>query len=381
MRPLRLLLSILGLSAALLGARAAHAYPQWQFSSGTARCQQCHYSPTGGGLINGYGRDAAGSDLSTWEGNGDFAHGAVDLPRWLALGADLRGAALAHSNGSPEGREIALFPMQADLLARFAIGDQFAVQVSAGYAGRVRSAGASPGAGGYEPKATSQFISREHYVIWRPAAQGAYVRAGRFFTPYGLRLAEHSLYVRRDMGINLQQETYGVSGGYLARDWELHLTAFGPDFLQNGYQEAGGGAMYERRFDHSALGLSTRVGVHDGATRTYGGPFAKYWAETIKTLLQVELNVLYEAAGGGNQTGFVGVLAPAVFPFKGLWVMPFVERRQTNLNTQDSATNAYGGQINWFPYPHFELTLLGRFQDPVGEAKASTAMAFLHYYL
>ena len=34
----------------LVGGRA-FAYPQFQFSSGTTRCAQCHYSPAGGGLI------------------------------------------------------------------------------------------------------------------------------------------------------------------------------------------------------------------------------------------------------------------------------------------------------------------------------------------
>ena len=38
--------------------------------------------------------------------------------------------------------------------------------------------------------------------MWRPAALGPYVRAGRFFAPFGLRLAEHYAYVRRDTGYN-----------------------------------------------------------------------------------------------------------------------------------------------------------------------------------
>ncbi len=32
--------------------RAAHAYPQLQFSTGNATCAQCHVSPGGGGLID-----------------------------------------------------------------------------------------------------------------------------------------------------------------------------------------------------------------------------------------------------------------------------------------------------------------------------------------
>src|SRR4051812_19187490 len=103
---------VLGAGLVLLAMQgAAEAYPQWQFSSGTSRCNQCHFNPAGGGLINTFGRDAAGEELSTWKGNGGFLHGAVDLPNWLALGADLRGAFLRHDAGNPDGPTNAIFPM------------------------------------------------------------------------------------------------------------------------------------------------------------------------------------------------------------------------------------------------------------------------------
>jgi len=34
--------------ALLASSRDAGAYPQFQFSSGTTRCGQCHFSPSGG---------------------------------------------------------------------------------------------------------------------------------------------------------------------------------------------------------------------------------------------------------------------------------------------------------------------------------------------
>ena len=74
-----LFVAVLGL--VLCAETAAHAYPQWQLSTGAARCNECHYAPGGGGLINGYGRDAIGSELSTIPGDGNFLHGAVTPPR------------------------------------------------------------------------------------------------------------------------------------------------------------------------------------------------------------------------------------------------------------------------------------------------------------
>ena len=95
--------------------RSAAAYPQWQLVPGAVRCNECHYAPGGGGLINSYGRDAIGEQLSTFEGDGEFLHGKVTPPRWLALGGDLRGAFVANGVQDPNGATVAAFPMQADV--------------------------------------------------------------------------------------------------------------------------------------------------------------------------------------------------------------------------------------------------------------------------
>jgi hypothetical protein len=364
-------------------APAAHAYPQWQFSSGTSRCNQCHFSPAGGGLLTGYGRDAVGEDVSTWQGNGGVLHGAVDLPAWLALGLDARGAALHHQAGNPRS-PWSVFPMQADLQARVAFTDAFSLQATAGYRGRARSADEPLADDNYHPGAASAFISREHFLMWRPAALGVYVRAGRFAAPYGLRLAEHTTYVRRDLGFNLLEEGYAVSGGTVQNDWELHLTAFGPDFLrQTGNREAGGAALFETRLiDRVALGADARAGFAHGAGRTQAGIFGKGYFAPLRTMLMSELDLVHHTVSNFAATEqFVGLAGLTVFPVRGLWLTAFLERNQTAVSVRDSATNAIDGQINWFPAPHFELVALGRAQKPSGQRAAQTLLFQLHYFL
>ncbi|HEY0710722.1 MAG TPA: hypothetical protein VGG33_28215, partial [Polyangia bacterium] len=227
-----LIRAVFGLAVAVgvfASSRTAQAYPQWQFSSGTARCSQCHFSPSGGGIVTGYGRDAVGDDLSTWEGDGSFAHGSIDLPKAVALQFDGRYAGLLHDAGETTGPRQLHFPMQADLSLRFALTDEISFVGTVGYRGQARAANEPVGAGAAVADGSSRFRSREHYLMWRPAPQGAYVRAGRFYAPFGLRLAEHNSYVRRDLGFNLLEESYNLSAGYVQADWELHLTAFGPD--------------------------------------------------------------------------------------------------------------------------------------------------------
>src|SRR6185436_8654052 len=203
-------ITALAVVALLALAADARAYPHLQLSSGSGRCSQCHVGPAGGGLLTPWGQDEE-ADTVARGGNGHFLHGAVTLPGWLMLGGNLRVAALANEVGGTEGTELAAFPMQLDLAARVARG-AWSVVAIAGARGVVRSGSPdSAGSAGSEaaaPSLASYVISREHYVMWQPKEQGAYARAGRFAAPYGLRLADHTAYVRRYLGYNLLEETY-----------------------------------------------------------------------------------------------------------------------------------------------------------------------------
>jgi hypothetical protein len=378
---------ILGLLlAASFAPRAAHAYPQWQFSSGTSRCNQCHFAPAGGSLITNYARDAVGEDLSSFQGNGGFAWGALgELPGWLALGFDGRYAVLQHDAGNPEGAMFAHFPMQADAYARVAFADSFSLMASVGYRGSARNSPAGLGNDNFYPATADRFISREHYLMWRSGAIGPYVRVGRFFAPYGLRLAEHTAYVRRDNGFNLLYETYGLSGGIVENAWELHVTAFLPDLVRHfGGQDKGVAAMFEYRLaDAYALGLDFKFGLGDSsAKRVGGGGFAKAYVAPIKTILMAQVDVYnLQGASGSASNQLIGYFGPTVFPVRGLWLGAYAEISQTDIQVKGTATQAINGQLNWFPYPHLELVIQARMQSPQQQEAAKTFMAQLHMFL
>jgi hypothetical protein len=375
------------LAVVICGSGQARAYPQWQLSAGTVRCNQCHFAPGGGGLINGYGRDAAGEDLSTFQGSGEFLHGAVQLPSWLALGGDFRGAFVAHDAQDPAGPKRAFFPMQADLYARVAIGGGWSVQATGGLRGQVRRSNALIPEQNYQPITSSRLISREHFVMWQPQPQGPYVRAGRFYAPFGLRLAEHVIYVRRDLGFNVLEETYNVSAGFVRDDWEMHVTGFAPDFLRHiGGRDKGAAVYFERRLlDYAAaLGLQSKLSFGEGSNRWIVGGVGKAFVAPLRTLLLAEANVVRQffasdAVGARNQ--LVGAAGAAVLPARGIIVTLLAERSHVDLQVRDSAWNAATGLLSWFPYPHFELQAMGRLQFPAGGDVTRTFFFQLHYYL
>jgi hypothetical protein len=375
----------------------AIAYPQWQFSSGSTRCAQCHFNPAGGGLINNYGRDAVGEDLSSAEGSGAFLHGAVELPGWLALGGDFRGAFLSHDAGNAEGPRNVFFPMQADLMARARFQSAFSVTATVGYRGQARGDDLGEVFDGARPAVASRFISREHYAMWRPKPLGLYARAGRFFAPFGLRLAEHTTYVRRDLGYNLQDETYNLSGGMVQEEWEAHVTAFLPDLTGVGSQERGLAAMGEYRFHQiAAAGVSVRgasemqslaLNSATDARRLTGGLFGKYYLAPAKTLIMAELDLtnvtttsltVGQSFSSNRMTGYLGA---TLFPVRGWWASMYFEVSQTDIKVKGTATTAVNGQLNWFPYPHLEMIILGRVQAPHGTESAKSLLIQLHYFL
>jgi hypothetical protein len=363
--------------------RAAEAYPQWQFSSDAVRCDQCHFAPEGTGLINSYARDLVGEELSTFGGNGAFLHGKATPPPWLALGADLRGALASEDVADVNGTSTAIFPMQADAEAR-AVYRLVSFYGVLGFRGQVRSDNSVVPLQNYQPITDSQLISREHYVMVRASALGGYLRLGRFFAPFGLRMAEHILYVRRDLGFGTMEESYNLSSGYVADRWETHVTAFAPDFLrQMGSRESGLTAYYERRFaDMAAAAAQARVAVGPGMTRTIVGAVGKGWVAPLRTMFLAEANfVRRDIPTLSPSYQFVGVGGFSVLPGKGVMATLLAERDQVDLAVRGAAYDAATALVNWFPYAHVEVQGMGRVELPAGGQVAKTFFLQVHYFL
>jgi hypothetical protein len=381
----------LGIAAAAtvagLWAAPAQAYPQWQLSSGVGRCNQCHLAPAGGGPLTSYGRDAVGEDLSTFNGNGAFLHGALALPSRIVVGGDLRGALLAKDVQDPAGAKLAAFPMQADLDVWVTLWAGLSVYLNGGFRGQVRSPDSVVPAQNFQPIDESRYITREHYVSWQRERLGPYVRAGRFYAPFGLRLSEHITYIRRDLGFNLLEESYNLSGGFVQNAWELHVTAFGADVLRHiGSHETGGAAYYERRFldDTLAVAVQSKVAWGLGSNRVIGGGVAKYYLAPLRTLFLAEGDLVRRTFDGDQVAAryqFVGAAGFALLPLRGLMATFLAERNQGDLKVRDTAVNALTSLFSWFPYAHFELQVVGQLQFPAAGQTAKTVLTQLHYFL
>jgi hypothetical protein len=391
--PLRLVLALALLGIVhLAGANSAAAYPQFQFSTYAARCNLCHFSPSGGGLINGFGRGEAGETISRG-GNGEFLHGLWTPPDFLALGLDLRGAGVFKDNATEP--QLLGFPMQAELYGRVAFAGVSA-NVILGMRGAARDI--PPGAG-EERSPLDRLASREHYLMYETGYW--YVRAGRYHAPYGIYTQDHSEYIRRYLGRHTLEETYNLSGGYVADEYEWHATVFGPapvfvlsgnEYLENapvGGERVGGTFYYENRNDgqNGSFGAQARADITDGLSRYWVGGLYKRFYEQQKLMLLSQLDVgvgmLDSSIDADPQVLLSAHLGLSYLLTQGVMVNAIVERYDPDVLLSSRARDAASLTVQYFPYAHFELHLIGRmeFQGQDYAAPAPSGLLMLHYYL
>lgn len=373
---MRVALLVLGI--ALAATSRADAYPQFQFSTGTVRCQACHFAPEGGALLNDYGRDEMG-DTIAWGGNGQLLHGAWRPPDAIALGGDFRlaGIGVAREEDEPF---VTAFPMQADLYLRIA-GGGFSVTATGGLNGAAR--GRPDGA-----SAVDYLVSREHYAMYQPESGSYYVRAGRFYPVLGLRSHDHTSLARRGLGYYNVDEPYGLGGGVLAGSWELHLTAFAPNPFPStsaGPRAYGGSAYFEKLFDEAALGGQARYQQTADDKSVLVGATAKWWLPKPKLLLLGELDVQRQMIEGADlsrlQLLFYAGISRMFLP--GFLINAAVQRWDPDAMLEGSARTTAQLDVQLFPRAHFEVHVIGRAGFIGGRSGSpdSLAMIQLHYLL
>jgi hypothetical protein len=327
-------------------ARVAHAYPQFQLSKDPT-CTSCHISPAGGLLLNENGL-AVAETMSTFGGAPEAGHGLVTWPPWIQLGGDGRLAGGFFYNNGASG---AVFPMQADLdVALRAYNFTLFGMLGA--------------ESGHSPE--TYFASREHWLMWQPdatASDGLYIRGGRFMPVFGLRLAEHTAYTRRFGQTPLYGEAYGVAVAYVEPGWEVHVTGFAHDPLQDSIERGNGGAGYgELRLSKVAsVGLEARYAKSADDGRLAGGVTAKYWIDPV--LFQGEFQFIHQTfTAGGNRNQTTSYLMGTWFFHDGFMLDVAIGQFDEDLHIKNIDVEGLDANVHWFATSHWEVLLTNRLQ-------------------
>ena len=203
------------LAVTLLLPAVARAEPYLAVRTGL-NCVACHVNPTGGGKRTDFGSAygqtalaAARIDLSARKlvPTTDTAAGPLwtgRLNQYIALGADLRATA-QRTQVPGNANTQALNQTRAQVYLEVKpFGDQFTLYVD-------------------ERVAPGTPVAREAFAQLWFANRSAYLKAGRMFVPFGLRIEDDSAFIRQVSGVNFNASDRGVEGGLELGPWSASL--------------------------------------------------------------------------------------------------------------------------------------------------------------
>ena len=126
----------------------------------------------------------------------------------------------------------------------------------------------------------------------------------------------------------------------------------------------GGAVYFEKRLPAWRRPAQTRLGFGKEMNRFQGGAIGKLWIRTGQGAAARRGRLHPPGSEGGalRPEPVRVVRGPDVFPAAGDDGWLFYERFQENLSVKATGRNAYNLQINFFPWAHFELMGILRYQ-------------------
>jgi hypothetical protein len=367
----------------LLSPTRAWAYP-WMIEHGYSTCAACHVDPSGGELLRAYGRVQSYALLAAEYGHPrqdapeDPAWGFLHTPQSIPVSASYRHLVLVPlgSRATPK-----TFPMQADVYA----GIDGSVLVASASLGVAKVPAGSPHARAAQLTRDQgsgwNLISRTHWVGARLSPEVT-VRAGRLNLPFGLRIPEHTLWVREATRTDRESDQqHGLASSYSGETWRGELmVVFGnyqvsPDrFRERGY------SMFAEVFASEAVffGMSSLV-THAFAdsltfesvatTRQAHGLFSRV-AFSRHVTAMAEADVLAKTR---SAVGYVGLVQLGVEPLQGLHFGASFEALDAGQGRDQPAVPGFGtpkagvwATVDYFFLPglEFRFDALRRTNEP-----------------
>jgi hypothetical protein len=301
---------------------------------------------------------------------GEFLWGLLKTPDWLLLGGSYRH--LMVYRPTTEATKFSTFPMMMDLYGQVQLGN-FRIEGSLGVA-RVDVGSPYARAAQLTTNQGDQWnlLSRSHWLGYDLADGAITIRAGHMNLPYGIRIPEHTMWVRKETltdresaqqdgvafaynGEKLRGEVMGILGNYQVN----------PDmYRQRGYSLYAEYLVGER----TSLGVSSmvtkakkdRITLEPDPLRQAHGAF-------VRSALIDDLVVLAEADAlftSDHDAGYVGFAQVDYELIRGLHLMATGEVLNRGYDRLVGGEKKLGngkpqfgvwGTVDWFFLPHCEF--------------------------
>lgn len=332
----------------------ASAEPQ-NFRHGYPSCSSCHISPSGGGVLNNYGRSVANSALTTWRTI------RPDLPEWIAAGYSGR---RGYVNVNSEfGDLYQTVDMHAE--AEFAFEPVPGLWV-----------------GG-----TAGVYGNEHVPEYRRTyaqlnlLDVVTLRTGRFLQAAGIQTPDHTEWARRGWGLYQGREVFAAELAVLTQWGELIASQAAGPSVQVGAGVKGMDVIGEPETTfarasaylpwwRSQLGASARW--TDGRLDAWGvhamaAPISWAWAMGEAVIIEEK---------NSNKWDMTTSAKLSVEPIQGVQLFGTHES-QSSPEQDPSHRIGAGAQL----FPFYGLDLTGRWARTLGPVRTDEWTAVVHVYL
>jgi hypothetical protein len=251
-------------------APPTHAEPYLAVQMGL-KCGQCHVNPTGGGLRTVFGDVFAQTVLPAQHIDTALDNWTGSLGPYLRVGGDLRfDASLTQQ---PNTASVDQFQLQQTRI--YLEADLIPNRLLAYVDEQVAPGGA---------------LNREAYVLYWTASHDWYVKAGKMYLPFGLRLQDQSAFILTTTGINMTTPDQGVEVGWERGHWDAQLAVSngtaGGATTSNGKQTSTQLIYVESAW---RLGLAANYNAQSGGAKSAYGIFGGLRTGPVSWLAQAEI--------------------------------------------------------------------------------------------
>jgi len=373
------LLTVAGMLLAI--TVAANALPR--FSSRTnLSCQSCHVNPSGGGMRNAFGEEFGREQLAVqrWQKEYGLEEPSTKITDNISYGADFRFLALYRTKNNPDVSSAAFIPMQMDLTLNLAVSKKISLYLN-------------PAFGPYN--------RLEAFAVAKILPASGYLKAGRFTPPHGLRIDDHTSFVRQATPFrnNAGQQT-GVEFGFapspfrfmgaftnglrgdtdagLAKAVYAKAEASGSIIGINlfgglsSYNDASGGEKLNLQEVYAAATIGERLTVLGTVGRIKGNASA----------MSLNSDVNQRNTAGANLTQFALLVEVDYLISEGLDLKVMYDFFDPNTRIKTGTAKRISGGVEFFPFSGVELRPLVRYTDDSLIGRTSTDVQMLiHLYL
>ncbi|MEP7311708.1 MAG: hypothetical protein ABI859_03955 [Pseudomonadota bacterium] len=360
MKRLSLLVALLLL---VFGCSVAQAEPYLAMRAGL-KCSACHENPTGGGLRTTLGNVWAQNMLAQRPLVIGDAPWTGSIGRYLSLGADLR--ANATYTDVPRAKTADEFKLDElrVYLQLNAIPDRLQLYID-------------------QRVAPGNSTNMEAYGKLWFGSHRWYLKGGRMYLPYGLRLEDDSAYIRQVPGINFTTPDNGAEIGFEGASWTAQLavsngTAGGPELDQ--------GKQWSLKAEHVLprwrVGASFNFNDSDAGDRRMQNVYAGLRTGPVAWLAEIDY-IVDEGFFGGARHQVLGLV-------EANWNLRAGQNLKLSLEGFDPDTDVSEDEQNrvslvweYAPLPYVQLRIGARIYDGIPQndlQNRKTAFAELHAF-